>query len=205
MGTKQGRGKIVMLLIGAAACVVWLSWVVSPEIEEQPAENETAAIEAPPAAPVAKPAPPEPVRPQQPAPQSAEPEPSAEAEPPPERIPTPHPMSLDQTKPPEQYGALAELKKQYESESRDDTSSETEAGLRALIKTPNIPSELVQDITCRRRLCKIEAHWTPRRRIGFAVLLESSKNLYNQRVAVEPAAGQSADGSYVTTLYIRLK
>jgi hypothetical protein len=190
-----------MVSIGAAACIVWLSWVVSPELEA-PAAIEAAEPQPiqTPVVPVVKQAPEQ----RQPAPQTVELEPSApEAKP--ERIPTPHPMSLDQSKPPEQFGELAELKKQYASESRDDKSSTTEAALRKLIDTPNIPSELVQDITCRRRLCKIEAHWTPRRRIGFAVLLESSKHLYSQHVAVEPAAGQSPDGSYLTTLYIRVK
>jgi hypothetical protein len=201
MGTTQGRGKLVMLLIGAAACVVWLSWVVSPEVEEPPAVIAAAEPAPTPVVASTKPAPAQP----QPAPQTVEPEPSAPEETKPERIPTPHPMSLDQSKPPEQFGELAELKKQYASESRDDKSSTTEAALRKLIDTPNIPSELVQDITCRRDLCKIEAHWTPRRRIGFAVLLESSKNLYSQRVAVEPARGPSPDGSYLTTLYIRVK
>lgn len=209
MSTTQGRGRIVMWLIVAAACVAWLSWVVSPEVEEPAAasEAEETPVAAPapiapvePVAPVAKAAP-EPTA----APSKEEPaqEPAEEAKP--ERIPTPHPMSLDQTKPPEQFGALAELKKQYDSESRGAASSETEARLRALIDVPNIPSELVQDIQCRRTVCKIETRWIPRRRIGFSVLVESFKNMYSQRVAVEPAAAEAADGTYPTTLFIRLK
>jgi hypothetical protein len=35
------------------------------------------------------------------------------------------------------------------------------------------------------------------------VTLESSKNLYNKRVAVEPGTRED-DGSYLTNLYIRL-
>lgn len=204
MSTK----KTAMLMIGVAACAVWLSLVWSPEVEAPPAANEAAEPEAlelkqpEPVAEVAHRA----VELQASAPKERPaPAPDASLLEKPERIPTPHPMSLDQSKPPEQYGALAELKKQYETESRGEESSETEAGLRALINTPNIPAELVQDITCRRSLCKIEAHWTPRRRIGFAVLLESFKQMYSQRVAVEPALGQAADSSYVTTLYMRLK
>ncbi|HTU58125.1 MAG TPA: hypothetical protein VMF89_06820, partial [Polyangiales bacterium] len=123
----------------------------------------------------------------------------------PERIPTPHAMSLDQTKPPEQTGPLAELKNQYASESRSADSSATEAKLRTLIsEARNVPSELVHGITCRRSICKIDMHWTARRRIGFAVVFGSFKQMYNQRVAVEPPSGRAEDGTYPTTLYLQL-
>ena len=56
MGTREGRGRIVFWLIGAAACVAWLSWVVSPEVEA-PVANDAAEPEQTLVVPVAKPAP----------------------------------------------------------------------------------------------------------------------------------------------------
>jgi hypothetical protein len=212
--TNAQRTWIGVLGLAATVCIAWLSWAWSPALEEDNEDAASIANDAGEAAPapvstaVPQHAPPAPtpatpaVQPPAPAPAAA---PEASALQQPERIPTPHPMSLDQTKPPEQFGALAQLKNQYASESRSADSSVHEAKLRELVtQAPNVPSELVQGISCRRNVCKIDVQWVPRRRIGFAVVLESFKQLYNQRVAVEPAAGKADDGTYPTTLYLRL-
>lgn len=210
--TNARRGMVVLGLV-ATACIAWLSWAWSPSVHpsEEPVANDDAGEAAPvptPAVAQAEPAPAAKVSPPPPAPEppAAAPEaPDASLLHQPERIPTPHPMSLDQTKPPEESGPLAELKNQYAYESRSADSSATEAKLRALIsEARNVPSELVQSITCRRTVCKVDMQWTARRRIGFAVVSGSFKQMYNQRVAVEPPSGRSEDGSYPTTLYLQL-
>jgi len=202
------RGLMVLGLVGALS-IAWLTWAWSPgelaqapsasdaEEDVRPAAPAPPVLPAPAPAPVAKPNPPAPAAP---LPAAAE-EPLAQ----PERIPTPHPMSLDQTKPPESSGPLAELKARYASESRGADSSATEAKLRQLISDArNVPSELVQGISCRRSVCKLELQWTARRRIGFAVVLGSFKEMYNQRVAVEAPSGRAEDGTYLTMLYLQL-
>lgn len=204
------RSGIAVLGLAATACIAWLSWAWSPGLEEDAPiagdAGDTApqpvstALTQPPPAPVANAA----AAPQPDAPEPKPDPPDASLLQHPERVPTPHPMSLDQTRPPEEFGALTELKNQYASESRSAESGAMEAKLRSLVATPNIPPELVQGISCRRNLCKIDVHWTAHRRIGFAVILESFKQLYGQRVAVEPPAGGSEDGTYLTTLYVRL-
>src|SRR5205809_987935 len=55
----------------------------------------------------------------------------------------------------------------------------------------------------RSNLCKLDLSWKPERRLGFVVTLESSKQMYNKRAAVEPGT-READGSYLTKLYIRM-
>jgi hypothetical protein len=112
-------------------------------------------------------------------------------------------MSLEQARPPEAYGALAEYKKLWANESRTADSSATEHKFRDMLNVPNIPPELVRDISCRRSMCKLELSWTPERRLGFVVTLESSKQMYDKRVAVEPGT-READGSYLAKLYIRM-
>lgn len=212
--TNARRGTVVLGLV-AAVCSVWLTWAWSPALENAAAPRADDAGEAAPEAtrntvlqpqpaPVVKPslAPLPPPTAPAPAQAPAEADPALQQ---PERIPTPHLMSLDQTKPPEPSGPLAELKNQYASESRSAASSINEAKLRKLVtEARNVPSELVQGISCRRTICKIETHWIARRRIGFAVVLESFKQLYNQRVAVEPAQERSPDGTYVATLYLQI-
>ena len=210
--TSARRGTVVLGLT-AAVCSVWLTWAWSPALENAAApladdageaapKAPRSAVSQPQPAPVMKPSPLAPLLPTAPAPAPAEADPALQQ---PERIPTPHLMSLDQTKPPEPSGPLAELKNQYASESRSAASSINEAKLRKLVtEARNVPSELVQGISCRRTICKIETHWIARRRIGFAVVLESFKQLYNQRVAVEPAQERSPDGTYVTTLYLHM-
>jgi hypothetical protein len=212
--TSGQRSGLLALTIAAAACILWVTWAWSPELE-QPTEEPFQPAPEPPSPPVAQPAAPTapapaavvlPPTPPVPAAQAPTPEAPAPGVPePPARIPTPHPMSLDQTKPPEAYGSLAELKQRYETESRAADSAATEAKLREMVTTPNIPSELVQAISCHRSVCKIEAHWAPRRRIGYSIVLESFKNMYDKRVAVEPAEQRSEDGTYLTTIYIRPK
>jgi type IV secretory pathway VirB10-like protein len=208
------RSGIVVIGLAATTCIAWLSWAWSPALDEHaPIANHAGDTAPVPISQALTQPQPEHVAQAVAAPEPKAPEPKSEPPPAapdasllqqPERIPTPHPMSLDQTKPPEQFGALTELKNQYASESRSAESSATESKLRALISTPNIPSELVQGISCRRNLCKIDTQWTPHRRLGFAVLLESFKQLYSQRVAVEPAPARSDDGTYLTTLYVRI-
>jgi type IV secretory pathway VirB10-like protein len=202
---------MMVLGLAAAAGIVWILWAWSPSLEEEAEAPADFAEDAAPAPvytaapePLAKPSPSTPAP--TPQPQQPEPQPDSESEPAAsvERIPTPHPMSLDQTKPPEQSGPLAELKHRYASESRSAESAATEAKLQDLLaEARNVPSELVQGISCRRSVCKLELHWTARRRLGFVVVLESFKHMYNQRVAVDPPAGHSEDGTYVTTLYLQ--
>lgn len=204
--TKARRG-ILIVGVGAAVCIAWLTWAWSPSVEEEPVVHDADEAAPTPVSTAAQPSAPSPSPMLRPAPAPAAPAPAAPAEPAteqvPERVPTPHPMSLDQTKPPEAYGALTELKNQYASESRSAASDATETQLRTLLaEAPNVPAELVQGISCRRTICKLETRWTPHRRIGFAVLLESFKQLYKQRVAVEPAHARSDDGTYLTTLYL---
>ena len=112
-------------------------------------------------------------------------------------------MSLENLRPPEEYGPLAEYKKRYQTESRGPDSSANEKHFRKLLDVPNIPPELLQDVSCRRSMCKLAMAWRPERRLGYVVTVESSKNLYNKRVAVEPGERQG-DGSYLTNVYIRL-
>jgi type IV secretory pathway VirB10-like protein len=206
--TNARRGMVVLGLV-ATACIAWVSWAWSPSVDQvDPAEEAIAGEPAPaPAIAVSQtPSPPVPkVDPPAPKPSAPAPEvPDASLLHHPERIPTPHAMSLDQTKPPEQSGPLAELKNQYASESRSADSSATEAKLRGLIsESRNVPSELVQNISCRRSVCKLELQWTARRRIGFAVVSGSFKQMYNQRVAVEAPSGRADDGTYPTTLYLQ--
>ena len=197
----------------AAACIAWMAWAWSPAKEQEPAQerghdHDPGEMSPPPVSAPVHPVAPKPglVAPGTPAPEATH----AQAEPvdgspvQPERIPTPHPMSLDQTKPPERQGPLSELQHQYASESRAAESSVAEANLRSLLNTPNVPAELVQAITCRRTICRIDTLWTPHRRLGFVVLLESLKQLYKQQVAVQPADGPAQDGTYATSLFLRL-
>lgn len=114
-------------------------------------------------------------------------------------------MSLDQARAPEASGPLRQLAQQYASESRAAESSAREAQLHALLSTPNIPAELIDSLTCRRSICKLELRWTPRRRLGYVVVFESLKRLYDQRVAVEPAAAVAADGSHPLSLYVAVE
>lgn len=112
-------------------------------------------------------------------------------------------MSLDQARPPEAYGPLAEYKQRYANESRGGASSANEQKFRSMLDVPNIPPGLLQDVSCRRSMCKLALSWRPERRLGFVVTLESNKNLYDKRVAVEPGT-RDDDGSYLTNLYVRL-
>lgn len=213
MAMTNARRGMVVLGLAATACIAWLSWAWSPSLDQQeepvasdfedgaPPVSAPAVTQAEPV-PVAKISPPVPA-PEPPASAPAAADPSQPAQP--ERIPTPHPMSLDQTKPPEQSGPLTELKNQYASESRSADSSATEAKLRTLIsEARNVPSELVQGISCRRSICKLDMLWTARRRIGFAVVSGSFKQMYNQRVAIEAPSSRLEDGTYPTTLYLQL-
>lgn len=209
MAMTNGRRGMMVLGLAATVCIAWLSWAWSPRVDRIDQTDEPAASEAVEAGPPMQPEPAPAAKQSPPAPQpkAPEPPPPASEDAPvqePERIPTPHLMSLDQTKPPEQSGPLSELKNQYASESRSAASSATEDKLRELLsEARNVPSELVQGISCRRSICKLDLQWTARRRLGFVVVLESFKQMYNQRVAVDPPAGRAEDGAYPTTLYLQ--
>lgn len=203
--TSAQRNVLGVTIVAAAVLIAWLSWAWSPSTaKEEQAEDQGAEVLAPrppepePARPVAAP---QPTAAAAPPPQTAAhtDEPSAE----PERIPSPHPMSLDQARPPEAYGPLDEYKKRWANESRGADSSANEQHFRTLLDVPNVPPALIHDISCRRSMCKLELSWRPELRLGFVVTLESSKQLYDKRVAVEPGT-READGSYLTKLYIRL-
>jgi hypothetical protein len=202
--TPAQRNVLGVTIVAAAVLIAWLSWAWSPSTatEALPDESEDVlAAPAPPPVRAVAPPPPSAATPPQPAPQpAAQPEePRAE----PERIPSPHPMSLDRARPPEAYGPLDEYKTRWANESRGAESSANEQYFRKLFDVPNIPPALIHDVSCRRSMCKLELSWRPERRLGFVVTLESSKQLYDKRVAVEPGTREE-DGSYLTNLYIRL-
>lgn len=207
------RGGLWAVAIGGGVCAAWLAWAWSPELESiderAPEPLPRASPVAPPPAPSQPPTAAKPANAAQPTaaevPRRQAPAVSAEGEgsaPAPERATTPHPMALEQARPPEQAGPLRELKQQYAGQSRSAASSTLEAQLRARLATPNIPPALIDALSCRRTICKLELRWTPTRRLGYVVVFQSLKQLYDQRVAVEPAPGPADDASLPVSLYV---
>lgn len=207
---KPSSNRLVVFVVAAVlvACVSWLSWAWSPSAPSEDLGHN--AVPAPPQEEVAgRQSAPEAVqrargdaKPAEPSRSTAVPQEPSSAPPQPERIPTPHPMSLDQARPPTQQGPLRELKHQYAGESRAQSSSAQEAKLRTLLTTVNIPAELVHAIACRRSTCKVDMSWTPERYLAYVIASGRLKHKYGSRVAAEPAIEPAADGSQPVSLYI---
>lgn len=189
-------------VIGAAAVVVgvcgWL-WLSKTRVEPgEPAavSSSLQAVTTEPAAstphvaqqPVMKPSP-------DPAPADARPD-----------DPTPpqgHAMELENIPPPGAMGRIRERNERFQGESQTQTSSARAAQLKAAIE-PVAPPGLLQDVLCRRTVCRVRMEWRADRAIALLSVLSELRSKFDPELGVDEPGALEPNRTRRVDVYLQL-
>jgi hypothetical protein len=201
------------LPIVATLCLIAIWWVatapVTPTAAETPAleqhddrpQPQPQPTRPAPTIATAKPAPaPEPI------PSDPEPVRTPEA---PSSNPTPEPARAQpQVAPPvllTPEGPVAELQQQFESETRASSAHTLEKRIEQVFDQPSVSPQLLESVTCRQTVCKVEVGWSQQRMKDYMVALSGLLPVFNPRIAVSPVTSPDAEGIYAVTVYVSPK
>ena len=195
----------------AAVVAVGAMWIVAvrPALESQlegpePAEPSPPPMQAPPPT-AAKPVPPV----LQPAAAPAEPEP-APAEPPAEPQPSAayKPLWSDMIK--GDQGPVAEYRKRYESEARDDDATRFESHVQSAFERAKA-LDMLQAVSCHKNICKLTLRWSDARTsdyikslgwIGLGGNSNPNRMGFEMPLALSPAGEKDKDGVRPVELFL---
>ena len=200
-----------MMLLAALVAVAAM-WIVAvrpaPENDNEPQEPAPAEPSAPPPAqtppPIAaKPEPPvQPAAPSEPepepAPAAATPEPSLSAK----------PFWSDMIK--GDQGPVAEYRKRYETEARDDDAMRFETHIQGAFEKAKA-SGLLQSASCHRSICKLVLNWSDARTgdyikavtwMGLGGERNPKRTGFDLPLALSPAGEKGADGVRPVELFV---
>jgi hypothetical protein len=109
--------------------------------------------------------------------------PAAAAEPPQPVHATRLPQIMDMP-PPQPQGPVRALEQRFASESASASSRENEAKVRAAFMRFNPPPELLEDVVCRRRVCRITARWRQERGYAFTISLNELRVAFDRNLGI---------------------
>lgn len=203
------RTAWIVLAVAAAAVVLWLAASIRSGGDARAPESSLDEAQPPPAvedAPLEVPAfDPEP---------AAEP-PAAAASPvaaePARHIAREEAPPKGQLPAPEKSGPVDELAARFASDPRDAAAGTFEREIEAAFKSDDVPAALLQSVTCRSTVCKVETRWTHERAIGFMsaftrllMLAPDSvePRLFDTNLGISPQGDADANGIRAVDVYI---
>lgn len=174
------RWLAALLLVAALwALLLWTPWAKPAPIVAPQSEPATAPAASPqPRAPAAVIAP-------EPAPSAAS---EPQAEPPEAPAPEVHATRLPQIMdmpPPQAQGPIRALKLRFGSESASDSSRANEAKVKTTFTHFDPPPELLEDIVCRRSVCRITTRWRQDRALAFTIGLNELRREFDPNLGID--------------------
>ena len=197
-----------MLLLAA----LWTLLIWSPDAAQQASEHSDAPIEpgpivtvaptdAPPAALAPAPAA-KPVAPHAAQAPAEDDEPLEPTEPVPAQPPTPR-FTLPKLPPPQATGPIAALKVRFGNESPSATSKQVEQQLTAALQRTGPPPHSLEDVVCRRTVCRISWRWKAEHVIPYGQALGALRS-FDAHPGIEGAGAADADNSRPVAIYVDL-
>lgn len=194
-----------MLLLAA----LWTLLIWSPDAAQQPSDTPDAPLEPGPIVTVVAPtdAPPAPAPPAKPvAPHAAQAPADDEqlepTEPVPAQPPTPR-FTLPKLPPPQAAGPIAALKVRFGDESPSATSKQAEQQLTAALQRTGPPPHSLEDVVCRRTVCRISWRWKAEHVIPYGQALGALRS-FDAHPGIEAAGPADADNSRPVAIYVDL-
>lgn len=191
-------------VIGAAAVVIGvcgLLWLSKTRVEP----GEPAAVSSSVQPVTTEQAAPKPQVAQQPVMNpSSDPTPTAEtAEKPDEPRPQGHAMELENIPPPSAMGRIRERKERFQGESQTQTSRTREAQLTAAIE-PVAPPGLLQEVLCRRTVCRMRMEWRADRAIALLSVLSELRSKFDPELGVDEPGAREPNQTRRIDVYLQL-
>jgi hypothetical protein len=103
---------------------------------------------------------------------------------------------------PKTVGPLDVLKRVYRTESSDATSQDTERLIREQFGPEYLPSDVLQNVTCHKSVCKIDLFWTEERPSVVMALTMKIGPLMTGHMAFEPAPEPDNKGRVLVEMYV---
>jgi hypothetical protein len=142
-----------------------------------------------------------------PEPQVEDPEPELDPAEAPAESPKPAwPMygQLPKLPPPEASGPVSRLKARFGSESASDASKTNERRLSETVLQTGPPPELLDDVVCRRTVCRISMRWKAERMIPLMQAIGVLRRDYDPNLGTDAPGPLGADDVRHVDLYIDL-
>ncbi len=107
-----------------------------------------------------------------------------------------------QIRPPAPQGPIEVLRRVYQQESRDATSRSIELLIRKQLGPEFFPSDLIEDVDCRKSVCKIDVLWHNEQPMVLAGVAMRVGPLLSGHIGFDPAPEPDRDGYFVVEMYI---
>jgi hypothetical protein len=208
---NRSTGLGIGLLLLAVASLWWWSGSGTPP----PAPAANAAAVAEPAPPSPPPPPPQPAAapsippPPPPVAQAAEPEPPPA---PPAAVPPAPPPALNlqmpriPSSPPNgPVGPIVMLKNAFEHDPVDPQAESVEDDLNSRFAMSEVPKEMLRDVKCRQRSCRIGLTWLPDKPFGYMAAAMLLSLHLNSLMGVQPTGALNKDGTRELEIFVARK
>jgi hypothetical protein len=121
---------------------------------------------------------------------------------PPDPARTPDPPAPADAPPPSPEGPLQELGSAYDRESRDPKSAPAEARIRALFGTPEVPADMLRDVSCHETVCKVGVYWSVEQQNAYMIALMGMINDFGDRIAWRPDGAPDRAGRHPMDVFV---
>jgi hypothetical protein len=198
---KRWIGLGLLLLAALWTLLIWTPEAAAPApvaTDDQSEPTPSAAVAAetpaasmqPPSAAATKP---------QPLQNDEEPEPTEPAQP----VQTGTGFKLPKLPPPEAKGPIAALKLRFGNESPSASSKQHEQQLTEALRRTGPPLQSLEDVVCRRSVCRISWRWKAEHVIPYGQALGALRS-FDANPGIDAAGPANADNSRTVAIYVDL-
>jgi hypothetical protein len=103
---------------------------------------------------------------------------------------------------PKADGPVDVLKRVYRTESRDETSQDTERLIREEFGPEYLPIDALQNVICHKSVCKIEMYWSEQNPTVVMALAMKIGPLLTGHMAFDPAPEPDDRGRLLVDIYV---
>jgi hypothetical protein len=114
-----------------------------------------------------------------------------------------HSMELENIPPPGAMGPVRARKERFASESQAASSHARELKLRAAIED-TAPPGLLEDVLCRRTICRVRMDWKAERAIALLSVLSELRGRFDAELGVDEPSALDAAGTRRVEVYLEL-
>jgi hypothetical protein len=105
---------------------------------------------------------------------------------------------------PQRQGPVEELSQRFASESRGDSSEREDARVKAAFVDPQIPSSLLENVECRRSVCRLQLRWSPQHDPGYVLGLTRAVGSFSAPLGIEEPGPADANGLRPLVVFFEL-
>ena len=192
---KRWLGAL-LLIATLWALLLWTPWAKPAPVGAPQVEPASPPVAAAPEARAAEPVAVVPASKPQPQPEPTEAQPPA-------MHATRLPQIMD-IPPPRAQGPLRRLKQRFASESASGSSRANEAKVKAEFTHFNAPPDLIEDVVCRRSVCRITSRWRQERGYAFSLGLNELRRNFDPNLGIDEPGPPDADRFRRIEVYLDL-